>query len=257
MVQLITTNYINAIRYLYNMDTEILENAGLTQAEVKIYLDLLKSGTSLAGEITKKTGLHRRSVYDSIDRMIEKGRISVIKTNNKQYFEAVHPQKFLDMIKEKENQLNTILPDLGKIYNQKEKKREALFYKGKQGLRTIFDGQIATGKEILILGASIRADEIIKFYFPHYDKKRVQKNIPVKMIMDESAKNNEQLKKIQLSNMRFIPKEYATPTAINIYGDNVAIILWSENPIGILIKEKDIADSYRKYFDLLWGIAKK
>ena len=46
--------------------------------------------------------------------------------------------------------------------------------------------------------------------------------------------------------------------AINIYGEKVAIILWSkENPFAITIKNKGISEGYRKHFELLWRIAKK
>jgi hypothetical protein len=45
---------------------------------------------------------------------------------------------------------------------------------------------------------------------------------------------------------------------MNIYGDKVAIIHWSkERPFAILINEKDIAQGYRNYFELLWKGAKK
>ena len=45
----------------------VLKEFNLTDNEVKIYLTLLDLGSALAGEITTKTGIHRRNVYDSID----------------------------------------------------------------------------------------------------------------------------------------------------------------------------------------------
>ena len=41
-----------------------------------------------------------------------------------------------------------------------------------------------------------------------------------------------------------------------IYGDNVAIVLWSENPIGILIREQEIAKGYKEKFELIWNLTK-
>ena len=64
------------------MNTEYLEELGLTNAEAKIYIALLELGSSQAGKITEKTGIHRRTVYDAIERLIEKGLISYIKQNN-------------------------------------------------------------------------------------------------------------------------------------------------------------------------------
>ena len=45
--------------------------------------------------------------------------------------------------------------------------------------------------------------------------------------------------------------------ATNIYSDKVAIILWSkENPFAILIKQREIAEAYRNYFEMLWKTCK-
>ena len=74
------------------------------------------------------------------------------------------------------------------------------------------------------------------------------------IIFDSSAKGK--LKKIPYAEIRFLPKNYATPAATNIYGNKVAIINWTENPLAILINNKEIADSYRKYFEILWKSAK-
>ena len=54
----------------------ILEELGLTKNEIKIYLALLELGTTPAGILIKKVDMHRASVYDVIDQLINKGLIS-------------------------------------------------------------------------------------------------------------------------------------------------------------------------------------
>ena len=49
---------------------------------------------------------------------------------------------------------------------------------------------------------------------------------------------------------------YATPSTTYIYSDRVAIIVWSPDPMAFLIRSRVVADSYRKYFDVLWKTAK-
>jgi len=44
---------------------------------------------------------------------------------------------------------------------------------------------------------------------------------------------------------------------INVYGDNVAMILWGKNPFALVIEQKEFAIGYKKYFEILWKIAKK
>jgi len=59
--------------------------------------------------------------------------------------------------------------------------------------------------------------------------------------------------KIPLSKTKHFPKGLGGDTAINIYGDNVAILLWThEEPFAILIRNKEVAQSFKDYFDFIW-----
>jgi len=234
---------------------ELIETFGLTKLESKIYLTLLDLGPSLAGLITRKSGIHRRNVYDALERLIQKGLVGYIVKNNRKYFEASNPDSLIELLKEKEESIRNILPQLKSKYEQTFEKSETLFFKGKNGLKTVFEDQLSLKKEILVIGASSLAREILKYYFHWFDKRRVEKKIKIKLIYNESAKKE---RKIKLAEIRYLPKDYHNPAAMNVYGDRVAIIHWSkENPFVILIKDKDIADGYRNYFNLMWSIAKK
>lgn len=237
------------------MDNKILQKLGLTESESKVYLALLELGPSLAGAISGKTGIHRRNVYDITERLIQKGLIGYIVKNNRRLFEASPPSKFLDDLKEKQRELEENLPNLNLLYAKTKEKQETNFYKGIEGLKTVFQDQLeAEGKdkEILILGASESAFEVLPFYFKWYDKDRVEKKIKTRIIASDKLS-----KKIPLAEIKYLPQKYANPLAINIYRDKVAIIFWKKSPIAIVIKEKEIADSYRQYFELIWKSAKK
>jgi len=230
-----------------------IEQAGLTKIESKVYLVILDLGPSLAGQISRKSGIHRRTIYDALDRLAEKGLISYIVKNNRRYYEAANPDRLLDLVKEKESEIQSALPNLQEIFAKTKIKEETLFYKGKEGLKTAFEDQISEGKEILVLGASAEASEILQFYFRFYNKRRQEKHIKLKLIANLSARSKM---KAPLSEIRYLSE--LGPTATNIYADKVAIILWSkEKPLAIIIKNKEIADSYRTFFEHMWKIAKK
>ncbi len=237
------------------METNFLEQLGLTKSESKIYLALLELGPSLAGQISRKTGIHRRNVYDITERLIQKGIIGYIIKNNRKLFEPASPSRLKEILDEKQQILNESLPQLNLLYKKTKEKQETNFYKGTEGLKTIFQDQLeinGKNKEILILGASSSAFEVLPFYFKWYDKDRVKRKIKVKIIA--SSKFN---KPIPLSEIRHLPKKYSNPLAINIYADKVAIILWKKPSLAIVIKNSEIAESYRKYFELMWKIARK
>ena len=62
---------------------------------------------------------------------------------------------------------------------------------------------------------------------------------------------------------RFLGPEHSTPSAIDIFGDHVAIL----SHVGLgripddtsftMIINKDIADAFRTWFDLMWTASKK
>jgi sugar-specific transcriptional regulator TrmB len=237
---------------------EKLRDAGLTENESTVYLCLLETGSRAAGTISRRTGLHRRVIYDVTERLIKKGLIGYVLENNRKVFHAANPSRFLEIVEEEKRGVQDILPEMLKIFNlQKEKpKEDTLFFKGKAGLKSVFEEQIAEGKEILIVNTSNLAYEMFDIYFHWFDKRRKEKKIPAKIIFNSEDK--EKIKKVPLSEIKFLPKEYSTPAAINIYGDNIAIIHWSkEKPFAVVIKQKEIAAGYRKYFELMWKIAKK
>ncbi len=107
---------------------KVLEFFGLTDTEAQIYLALLNLGPSTATTIAKKANIHRRSVYDTTTRLIKKGIIGYIIKNNRKYFEAVDPERLLEIIKEKEQAINNILPQLKAKYQTTIEKQETIFF---------------------------------------------------------------------------------------------------------------------------------
>lgn len=237
------------------MDITLLEEAGLTSTEAKIYLVLLEQGSSLAGSISRNTGIHRRSVYDAIERLVEKGLVSYIKTNNRKYFEAADPSRLIEIVKEKEDKLQNILPALQNLKNRGQEKRETLFFRGKQSLKTVFDDQIQAQEEILILGDNVDVNNILKFYFPHFDRARKQKKIPLRMIITDEMKDNQELSKIPLAQIKYVKKP-SGKTSFYIYGNTCSIVVWDDEPKAILIREAAIAQSLKEYFEILWRSSK-
>ena len=66
------------------------------------------------------------------------------------------------------------------------------------------------------------------------------------------------VKNAYFAEKRFLPAHISNPAVINIYGDRVVNVLWKGNyPICFVMANKDIADAYRKYFDMLWKVSEK
>ena len=63
--------------------------------------------------------------------------------------------------------------------------------------------------------------------------------------------------KLKLTEVRYMKKEQETPVWIDIFKDYVITINVQEEPICFLIKNKETAETYRKYFQIIWKISEK
>ena len=112
------------------MENKILEEAGLTKNELTVYKALLQLGSTTAGPLTKKSGIHRSRVYESLNRLIEKGLVSYKIKANRKYFQAQNPEALVDFIEEKKQKIQSIVPELKAMQIFKPEKQEANVFEG-------------------------------------------------------------------------------------------------------------------------------
>lgn len=82
-----------------NPELSGLIKIGLTEGEAKVYAALLELGPSTVGPLTKRSRVAYSNIYEVLQRLIEKGVVTVIIKNGVKNFQAVSPDslfKFLD-----------------------------------------------------------------------------------------------------------------------------------------------------------------
>jgi len=238
----------------------------MTNNEIKIYITLLNLGESSVNDIGSKSGLHRQVCYDALDRLLEKGFVSYVTKNNKKFFNALNPDKIIDYLEEekyeidkRKKEVTKILPKLKDMFNYEASETNVEVIKGSKVLRTILNDVILTLKgtnnEIYIIGVDeTQFFEFDEITFQQYIIKLKKYKIREKLLTKESA--TKFLSGTQ-SEYRMVPDNLFNPNPTHIYGDKVAIIIWGKPTYGIIIKNKQVADANRKYFQMLWKIAKK
>jgi len=231
---------------------------GLSKNEAKIFITLLDIGPAAAGDIAEKSKVHRTNVYDAIERLVEKGLVSYITKENKKLFEAKDPENLIDYLKEKEAKIQQILPQLKLSKQLAGKKNQAFLSEGLPAAKRLLDDFLRTGETIYCYGVPKIASDVMKPFLTNFHKRRTAKKIVMKHIYnDDAVERIKELKKMPYTPIRVLPKEYNSPVATDICGDKVALILWSStNPLIVTIESKEIADSYKRYFELLWSIAR-
>ena len=241
------------------MDTKILEELGLTKTETKIYITLLELGPSSAGIILEKSGLPNSTVHRDLNSLISKGLISFILEGKRKIYQSTNPDNFLELIEDKKRRFKEILPTLKKKQEHSEKKEFASTYKGIKGIKEVYNIMINTkGKEYNTFGGGPITSEIMGFtWWLNLHKRRVENKLASRQIFDESVrKGGKDISKNPLTKIKYVDKEFAQFQETVIVGDKIAIAVFSENPYAFLIQDENVANSYRKYFELLWKLAK-
>ena len=78
-------------------------------------------------------------------------------------------------------------------------------------------------------------------------------NIKERVLIKEGTKGIFQK---STSKYKKIPTKYFNQNPIQIYGNNVQIIIWENPDYLIIIRNEGVAESYRKQFELMWQQAK-
>ena len=239
------------------MDTEIFEELGLTRGEIKIYLALLNLGSSTAGPIIEKSGLQNSVVHLALNSLIKKGLISTTKEGKKNRYQASNPKHFLEFINEKKERFEKILPELLITQNASSEKLETIIFRGIRGVKELlYELLEAKGKEHYTINSSKKSLILGDDWWINYHKKRVSKNIKAKLIFNKSLKNWIKENAYQKAEFRFTEEGFEPLTETIIRGNKIGIIIWADEPTGILISQTEVANSYNKYFDIIWKQAK-
>jgi len=245
----------------------ILEDIGIPKNETTIYLTLVKIGASKTGPIIKESGLHSSKVYESLERLEEKGLVSHYNEGGVKYFKAVDPKRLLDFLDEKkkkifdqEEEIKKIIPFLSEQQLMDDETGAEIF-RGWKGMETVYKMLrcgLQKGDMNYIFGASKGEDEEkTRTFFDKHVSLLGNKGVKQKIIFNEYARGNIPAYKEFSKQMQTRYMKNTTPAEINIWSDKTMIVLLTKRPVVVLISNQKVADAFRKFFDIMWISAKK
>src|SRR3989344_9225840 len=241
-----------------------LARIGLDRNEVRIYLALRQEGALLAGGIAGKTHIHRRTVYDALDKLLQKGMVTYSILSGKRHFQAVDPDRLLlylqdkkAAIEEEEKEVTSVLSQLKGLFKTQKPRIHAEIFAGKEGIKSVMELIIREKGEWLTIGSTGRGPQVLSYYLIHFARRREKAKIRRRVLLartDEGQAYFRELQKQKLVQARFLPAAMKHPQTIWIFGDHVAIILAStDQPVAFLISSRETAGSFREYFRWMWG----
>lgn len=248
-------------------ESTVLEEIGFSKGEIKVYFALLELGEATVGPLSKDSKVTVSKVYPILDKLKDKGLITSVIKDNKSYFQAFNPKNLLNFLEEKRKKITQEEAKLKKIIplltnRQEKEKKSAVVYEGFQGMRTLYNEIIDTlknNKEDFIsftLGEEEYSHKESEHFFNEYDIKRKSAGIKIKLLGHTSQKPFlvKRIKEDKNIFIKYLP--YQMPTGVIIYGNKVATLTWGKIPTAFVIESKKTYESYKKFFEDMWTIAK-
>jgi len=242
------------------MHESVLEEIGLSPNEAKIYETLIKTGTASLNKLAVRSDVHRRNVYDCVDKLFKKGLVTEEFVSGTRLVRAINPSRLLDIVREKEAKVAAILPELQERFQGKVVEEEAVIYRGIEGFKNYLKDILEVNKTVHFIGAKgFWLDERLKYFFPSFDNQRLEQGIHFKHIYDWEVKTlTPEILNLRMNEYKFFSREYSSSVSIEIFGDRVVTFYGvgpghlTEDPAQFSVKSQKIADGYKKYFDFMW-----
>ncbi|MCI5064788.1 hypothetical protein MRY87_03580 [bacterium] len=239
---------------------ELFQKIGLSKNGARIYETLLREGELSVGKIATKSGVHRRNVYDAIQRLLELGLVFEILESHENRYQAVEPSKLVGLVQEKEALLREVLPELEMLYAQSPAKESVCIYRGVEGWKNYMRDIVRLGEDFYCIGGKGGwMDERVMTYFPQFMREIERKEISFYHLFDYEVKASEhEIVNYVGKNYKFLPEGYSSSSSIDIFGDRVNITsqiglgsIASDISFTVIINQ-EIANACRLWFQFMW-----
>jgi len=257
------------------IDHTLIENAGLTKGESKVYLALLKLGESTTGPIIEKSGVANSIIYRILEHLIEKGLVSFVIKEKTKYFQSTNPKKLLDYIDEKKEKLEsnkTKIESLLPLLRGMSKPSEGIsvqVFEGFKGFISAWEmmySKLKKGDEYHSWGVYPVQEERFHLFWKRDHIKRKKAGFKSKILFNKGTDPSVLRNRNSYwgCDSRYMPSDIKTPAFFVVFKDVSIISLQTfkndkiqvEKPTSIVIIGKEIAQTFDAYFYELWNQSK-
>jgi predicted DNA-binding transcriptional regulator len=232
-------------------EIESLEELGLSANEAKLYLLLVTNGQMKANELAVKSGMQRRTVYDTLAQLEKKGLAGKAEVQGVQTFSPSPPSSLLSLLDEKRDSVEKILPSLSKSFESEERAGATVLY-GAAGIKTILEDILHLRADFCVYYGQLQIFESLPKFFPLFNEKRKGLGIKSRYILLDLPKVRERAKKIPLAEFRFIDPSAISAGVWWTYADRLVLFILQKEPTTILIKNKELAKTFQETFNSIF-----
>ncbi|MFY9457677.1 MAG: helix-turn-helix domain-containing protein [Candidatus Spechtbacterales bacterium] len=238
----------------------ILKDFGFSQKEASVYLATLALGEASVTDIAQKAKLPRTTCYEIIKSLTLRHMVSYFSARGRRVYVAESPAKIISFWEHRASTLKDLLPKLQAIEGRASARPTIRFYEGEEGLKTILDEVIEEKRNFDAITSIDDAFHLLEGDFAEFIELRKKRYLHVRLLTHKSKQSHDMRGRdsSELRETRFVPARYKFKTANFIFGDKIALLsLGEEHPVGLIVTDKSLADTFRMYFELLWNSAER
>jgi len=242
-----------------------LQEIWLSKNEAKIYETVLELGECSVSDIAKKSGIHRRNIYDTITRLSEKWVIFSIFGGKENSYAAAEPQKLREMLHEKQQTFEKILPYLDDMRNKQPPTEAAFIYKWIEGYKNYMRDLANVAEDCYFLGAKWNwlTPGVSSEFQKTFERMMELKWKKTQIIFDPRVRERLDIQETTSGEFRFLPEWYETPGVVDVFWDHVVTFksawvwnFWEDGTIFVMVNPQ-LAESYRMWFKFIWDHCEK
>lgn len=239
---------------------KLLEPAGFTEKEAKVYLALLELGRGTVAEIAKKSGLKRPIIYVLLEGLIKRGYASELPDQKINSYQAIDPSVILNQLKTGVKNFSEMIPLLQTLGNRGQNKPKISYYDNLSGIWNAYE-EMNHVKDSFFITSYAKLNHLfpkeVTGWFRNYDlglyqlagRHLIPDTPEDKVIGQRLVKADQQVR--LLAGIKNLDMDFS------VYGNKLAITAFDENPFAIIMESAGIAKSLRDIFDLVWKNAKE
>lgn len=231
---------------------------GLSENESSVYLTLLEQGEFNAKSLAERAGINRTTVIYTLTKLLDAGLVGINIRGKRKFYFAKNPQKILDMVLEKKNFLEAVMPQLIQSFDKQRDGNRIQVYDTISGLKQAFEdvNRLNPKKnELLTIEGDVASQ--IKLGFNFWQKLLSQKkflNINSRTILPEREKDNFIFRDHPidirltglLNNFRIICYLYSNKT----------VLILPKETLCIIIENQSIKNALTDIFEIVWKKSK-
>jgi len=243
------------------MEEEIFRELGFSEREIKVYLALLELGQTTVGPIAAKTRLQHSKVYQTLEKLIDRGLVSFVIKSKTKYFQAQNPKQILNMLKEKERSFSEILPKLQQKQHFSKEQQIATVYEGYKAIKSMFDSILDELNKngyyyVFAFKDEYVSSEQASRFLRNIHMRLAEKQVDDRLIAHNPIKKDVKKNYADIKNIKFRFTNINLPLGLMIINNRVINWIWGERPTAIEIISKQVAQQYKKFFLEIWEISK-